>query len=88
MCRIKVETKRSTYYPLSERMTRDIRLQGHLKEGIWKVVLEPEGRKHPASKSSRFVPVTGRDFSRSRQGSVSCEQRWYREQSPFADKCQ
>lgn len=36
----KVETKRSTYYPLTERIIRNW-LEGYLKEGIWKVVLEP-----------------------------------------------
>lgn len=37
-------TKRSTHYPLTERMAaRDIRvLQGRLREGMGKVAFEPE----------------------------------------------
>lgn len=58
--------KKEYILPLNREDDPDIRLQGHLKEGIWKVVLEPEGRTHMQSKSSRFVPVIGRDFDRSR----------------------
>ena len=65
--KIKVETKRSTYYPLTERIIRNLagrlskgrNMEGSFGTGELKCVIEQ-------CKFSRFVHVTGRDFSRSR----------------------
>lgn len=69
--------KKEYVLPLGREDDPGNRLKGHLKEGMRKVVLEPEdrtghciGRCNGHSKFSRFVPVTGQDFTRSHRGLI------------------